>query len=383
MGRAMKYNRLGKSGLLVSELSFGTWVTFSSSGAEGTVKANSRESAAEACYALMSRSYMAGVNFFDNAEAYANGQAEILMGDAVHIGIERKMWTREDLVLSTKIMFGALPPKGSPEYIPGAMSMNRIGLSRKHVVEGLAASLQRMRLQYVDLVFCHRPDPLTPMEEVVRAFNHVLDRGMAFYWGTSEWSAAQLLEAKVISERLGMVPPLMEQPEYHMLCRQRVEKEYAMLYSKDTLGLGLTTWSPLASGVLTGKYNSGIPAGSRLANDTFKKRPDFESRFMKNVKTAESIRPIAERLGCSMGQLALAWCVKNPNVSTVITGASSVDQVDENLKALEVVDKLTPDVMAEIDTALGSTFVAVDDPVTKQMMTYRLGKLSDGALAKL
>ena len=180
----------------------------------------------------MHRAYQGGVNTFDNAEAYAAGGAETLMGDAVRMGIERRLWTREDLVLTTKIMFGAMPRRGSPGYIKGAMAVNRMGLSRKHVVEGLVASLERMGLAYVDLVFAHRPDPVTPVEEIVRVFNHVIDRGLAFYWGTSEWSAAELMEAKAVADRLGLIPPLMDQPEYSLFARQRVEVEYVRSRSR-------------------------------------------------------------------------------------------------------------------------------------------------------
>ena len=190
------------------------------------VTGTTRAEAAESCLAIMHRAYQGGVNTFDNAEAYAAGGAETLMGDAVRMGIERRLWTREDLVLTTKIMFGAMPRRGSSGYIKGAMAVNRMGLSRKHVVEGLVASLERMGLAYVDLVFCHRPDPVTPMEEIVRVFNHVIDRGLAFYWGTSEWSAAELMEAKAVADRLGLIPPLMDQPEYSLFARQRVEVEY-------------------------------------------------------------------------------------------------------------------------------------------------------------
>ena len=414
----MKYNRLGNTGLLVSELSFGSWVTFDSRGGDGTIvpaagqgdrrrleaSAKREAQATEACFEIMVAAYKGGVNFFDNAEAYAQGDAEKLMGRCVRLGIERRVWTREDLVLTTKIMFGAMPPRGSPDFIPHAISLNRVGLSRKHVYEGLRASLRRLQLEYVDVVFCHRPDPVTPMEEVVRAFNHCIDAGLCFYWGTSEWSAADLLRAQAIAERLGLVPPIVEQPEYHIFHRQRVEVEYKPLYhgaaavggrsDPGALGLGLTTWSPLASGVLTGKYRGGqFPPGSRLANPDFQKRPDFRSRFLRPVQIAERLRPIAEgELGCTMGQLALAWCLKNPDVSTVITGATSVAQVEENLVAVEVVERLTPEIMRRIDEVIegggggggeeGGGYVAKEHPVTRQM-AYRLRKLSPGALAKL
>ena len=378
----MQYNRLGNSGLLVSELSFGSWVTFDASAKDGTVGGTSREDAANSCFEIMKAAYLGGVNFFDNAEAYAQGDAERLMGDAVQMGIERKVWTREDLVLTTKIMFGALPPKIRSDYIPNGISVNKVGLSRKHVIEGLKASLKRMRCDYVDLVFCHRPDPITPMEEIVRAFNYVIDQGLAFYWGTSEWSAAQLLHAKAVADRLGMVGPLMDQPEYSLFVRQRVESEYKDLYAKDSLGLGLTIWSPLASGVLTGKYGNGIPAGSRLASKVFQARPDFKRRFLDRIKSAEVLRPIANRLGCNMGQLALAWCLNNPNVSTVITGATSVQQVTENLQACNFKHQLTAEIMQEIENALGKEWKPRHSPVAIQM-AYRTRKLSPGALSKL
>ena len=206
-----------------------------------------------------------------------------------------------------------------------------------------------MGLPYVDVVFCHRPDPLTPIEEVVRGFNNAIDRGMCFYWGTSEWSAQELTQAFAIADRLGLQGPVMDQPQYNLLERERVEVEYAPLYPR----LGLTTWSPLASGVLTGKYSKDIPAGSRLSLPEFKKRPDYKS-FLKNVQKAEQLVPIAERLGVTPGQLSLAWCAKNENVSTVILGATSVAQMRENLGALDVLPLLTPEVMQELDLAMGT-----------------------------
>jgi voltage-dependent potassium channel beta subunit len=378
----MQYNRLGNSGLIVSELSFGSWVTFSRDNNSGTVNGNNRKEAANSCFEIMKAAYLGGVNLFDNAEAYCAGDAERLMGDAVRMGLEQLVWTREDLVLTTKIMFGALPPKNRSDYIPKPKSVNRIGLSRKHVVEGLKASLKRMQLDYIDLVFCHRPDPIVPMEEIVRGFNHVLDQGLAFYWGTSEWSATQLMEAKSVADRLGLIPPLMDQPEYSLFHRQRVEVEYKDLYRKDSLGLGLTVWSPLSSGILTGKYGQGIPPNSRLASKAFQSRPDFQIKFIDRIKAAESLRPIAKRLGCNMGQLSLAWCLNNPDVSTVITGATSVAQVEENLAACEVKHLLTNEIMKEIENAIGKAYKPKLSNVTKQM-SYRTRKLSSGALSKL
>ena len=250
-------------------------------------------------------------------------------------------------------------------------------------MEGVEASLRRMRLDYVDLVFCHRPDPLTPMEEIVRAMNFVIQKGQAFYWGTSEWSAAQLMSAKAVADRLGLIAPLMEQPEYSLFHRQRVEVNYSELYAKDALGLGLTTWSPLSSGVLTGKYANGFPPGSRLASKAFQSRPDFKRRFLDRIEAAESLRPIATRLGCTMSQLALAWCMRNPHVSSVITGATSVQQVKENLRACSVKRELTTEIMREIEEAIGRAYLPKSLPWSAQVNGLRLRGLSQGALSKL
>lgn len=382
----MKYNRLGESGLLVSELFLGSWVTFDSSGGAGTIgkeessATDARTRAAEAAYAIMKRAYDGGVNFFDNAEAYANGDAERIMGDAVRLGIERGDWDRQDLVLTTKIMFGADTKKTS---IP----VNRVGLSRKHIIEGLQASLQRMGLDHVDVAFCHRPDPVTPIEEVVRSFNTAIEQGLCFYWATSEWSTAQLLQAKEVADRLGLIPPCADQPEYAILTRGRVEAEYAPLFCRSEqggMGLGLTIWSPLASGILTGKYGKGIPPGARLDKESFKKSPEY-NKYMKQIEYAERLRPVAEKLGCTMCQLALAWCIANPNVSTVMTGATDPEQVDEQLLALEVVNRLTAQVMSEIDIALGEEALsqATKIPSGEPMRAMRTSRLSKGALSKL
>ena len=245
----MPMQTLGRSGLVVSRLSFGSWVTFSFQVGENDA------------YTLMKAAFARGVNLFDNAEAYARGAAESIMGAAIQRGIDEKVWRREDLVITTKLFFGAAPGAGA--------SVNAKFLSRKHIVEGAAASLARLNLAYVDVIYAHRPDPVTPIEETVRAFNHLLDTGKAFYWGTSEWSAAQIAEAVGVADRLGLVRPLVEQPEYNIFARTRVEAEYAPLY--DSMGLGLTTWSPLASGVLTGKYSGRkLPEGSRLTVPNYK-----------------------------------------------------------------------------------------------------------------
>ena len=319
----MEYRNLGRSGLKVSALSLGAWVTYGGQVGE------------EIAYECMTEAYEAGVNFFDNAEIYADGQAEIVMGRV----IRRAGWKRSDLVISTKIFWGG-------------EGLNKSGLSRKHILEGHDASLERLQLDYVDLIFCHRPDIHTPIEETVRAMNHVIDQGKAYYWGTSEWDADQIMEAYGIARRERLIPPLMEQPQYHMFHRHRVEREYARLYAE--IGLGTTIWSPLASGLLTGKYNAGIPEGTRLDLDDYdwlRERLEDE-RWQRNLEKVRRLEPIAEELGCSMAQLAIAWCLKNPNVSTVITGASKREQVTENMKALAVVEQLTDEIMARIEEIL-------------------------------
>jgi voltage-dependent potassium channel beta subunit len=319
----MEYRYLGSSGLQVSALSLGAWVTYGGQVGE------------EVAYDCMQAAFEAGVNFFDNAEAYARGNAEIVMGNV----IKKLGWKRSDLVISTKIFWGGKGP-------------NNTGLSRKHIIEGTNASLARLQMDYVDLIFCHRPDRFTPIEETVRAMNYLIDQGKAFYWGTSEWSAQEITEAYGIARREHLIPPLMEQPQYNMFHRERVESEYARLYRE--IGLGTTIWSPLASGLLTGKYNQGIPEGTRVTMDGFSwLREEFESEeTKKNIEKVKLLVPVSKDLGCSLAQLALAWCLKNPHVSTVITGASKPQQVVENMKALELAEKLTPQVMITIENIL-------------------------------
>ncbi len=321
----MEYRRLGSAGLQVSALSFGAWVTFSDQIGE------------DVALEMMQTAIDAGVNFFDNAEVYAGGEAEIMMGKVV----KKAGWKRSDLVFSTKIFWGG-------------DGVNDKGLSRKHIVEGVDAALARLQMDYVDLVFAHRPDLDTPIEETVRAFNHIIDQGKAFYWGTSEWSAVQIMQAHGIARELGLIPPQMEQPQYHMFHRERVESEYAHLYSD--IGMGTTIWSPLASGLLTGKYNKEMPSGTRATLDGYEwlsKRFTDDDAIEKINKVGE-LMPIAEEIGCTMAQLALAWTLKNPNVSTTITGASHVEQVVENMKAIDYLEKLTPALMEKIDTILGN-----------------------------
>jgi len=321
----MDYRYLGRSGLQVSALSLGGWVTWG------------QQISDDLTYDCMTAAYDAGVNFFDTAEVYADGKSEIAMGNAV----KRAGWKRSDLVLSTKIFWGG---KG----------VNDKGLSRKHICEGLDASLARLQVDYVDLVFCHRPDVHTPIEETVRAMTHVINQGKAFYWGTSEWSAQELMEAHSIARQEHLIGPSMEQPQYNMLERERLEKEYVRLYA--LMGLGTTIWSPLASGLLTGKYNDGMPEGTRASQPGYEwLREHFEKpETQVKIGKVRQLTPIATELGCTLAQLALAWCLKNPNVSTVITGASRVSQVHENLKALDVAAKMTDDVMKRIEAVLGN-----------------------------
>lgn len=308
----MEYRRLGKAGIKVSEISFGSWVTF---GNELDVKG------AKDC---IHTTYDLGVNFFDNAEAYKQGVSETLMGKAL------EDLPRESLVISTKIFWGGKGP-------------NDTGLSRKHLIEGTKKSLKRLQLDYVDLLFCHRPDPNTPIEETVRAMDYILNSGLALYWGTSEWSAKEIEEAHKIAKEINAMPPTMEQPEYNMFHRSKIEEEYLPLYK--SFGMGTTIWSPLESGILTGKYNNGIPENSR-----FHRHPDLANRLTpEKINKVKALNEIADELGCKMSQLALAWCLKSPHVSTVITGASNVNQIKENIASIDVKNKLTDSIMKKIE----------------------------------
>ena len=328
----MEYRRLGSAGLQVSALSYGAWVTFGTQIGE------------EMAYELMKTAFDAGVNFFDNAEAYAGGEAETIMGKV----IQRAGWKRSDLVLSTKIFWGGSGP-------------NDKGLSRKHIIEGVDAALQRLQTDYVDLVFAHRPDIQTPIEETVRAFNHVINQGKAFYWGTSEWSASQIMEAYAVARREHLIPPQMEQPQYNMFHRERIESEYAHLY--DEIGLGTTIWSPLASGLLTGKYNQGIPSGTRVTLEGYEwLRSQFEDEeAVQHIAKVGELMNIADDLGVSMAQMALAWTLKNPHISTTITGSSKPEQIIENMKAIDIVSQLDDDVMDKIETILDNKLAGPHD----------------------
>lgn len=323
----MRYRRLGRSGLQISELSLGSWITYGN-------QVDDR-----AAIETMSAARDAGVNFFDNAEVYAGGKAETLMGNALkHLG-----WEREDYIISTKFYWGI------------AKGPNRKNtLNRKYLHQAIEGSLQRLQLDYIDLVFCHRPDPNTPIEETVWAMHDMISQGKALYWGTSEWSAAEIVSAWQIADRHHLHKPVMEQPEYNLFHRDRVEQEYAPLYEEQ--GLGLTTWSPLASGVLTGKYANGVPAGSRSTLPGY----DWLQQTVTNsewIAATERLRPISNELGCTLSQLAIAWCASNPHVSTVITGASNKAQVVENMGAIEIIPQLDSALLDRIQTAIGTIAV--------------------------
>lgn len=323
----MEYRRLGNAGLKVSVFSYGAWVTF--------VDQISEKEAA----ACMKTAYDAGVNFFDNAEGYADGRAETLMGKL----LKKAGWPRDTWLVSSKVFFGA-ERKGP----------NQVGLSRKHVMEACEASLQRLQVDYLDLYFCHRPDPDTPVEETVRAMNDLIAQGKVLYWGTSEWGAQELSEAYLVCDRLGLTPPQMEQPQYNLFARENVEQTLAPFCEQR--GLGTTVWSPLASGLLTGKYANGLPKDSRAATTKYDwLRERFQGNETRNkLPVLEKLGVVADELGVLLPQLALAWCAKNPHVSSVILGASKASQITENLGALDVLPALGDDVMARIHSIVSA-----------------------------
>ncbi len=322
----MHYRRLGRSGLQISELSFGSWVTYGNQ--------VNRNAAAE----LMAAAFDAGVNFFDNAEVYAGGQSEELMGNA----LKDLKKPRLSYIVSTKFFWG---------ITKGPNQVNT--LNRKYLLHAIDSSLKRLQLDYVDLVYCHRPDPHTPIEETVWAMSDMITRGKALYWGTSEWSADEIRAAYEVAERHHLHKPVVEQPQYNLFHRTRVEEEYARLY--DDIGLGLTTWSPLASGLLTGKYRTGIPKGSRAELSNYAFLREGLTDQAKNAVVAE-LEGVAKELGCSLAQLAIAWTLTNPNVSSVITGASQVAQLQENMKAAAVKDKITDEVKEKIEAIVGDNY---------------------------
>lgn len=328
----MEYRFLGRSGLQVSAISLGGWLTYG-----GHVDN-------ENTFNCMKAAYDVGINFFDCAEGYSGGESERVMGQA----IKKFGWKRNDLVISTKINWGAA-------Y--GQNPVNNVGLSRKHIVEGVNNALERLQLEYVDVVFAHRPDRQTPIEETVRAFNHIIDQGKAFYWGTSEWDADEIATAWRYADRLNLIGPIVEQPQYNMLSRKKVERELVHLYEQ--VGLGLTIFSPLKIGILTGKYNDGIPKDSRLGSSEDPFVASYNKRFAteewkKEVEIVRNLKPIADKLGITQATLAMAWVLKNKNVSSAITGASRPEQVYKIVEAIPAVEKLTPEILAEIDEILGN-----------------------------
>ena len=331
----MEYRRLGKSGLPVSALSYGSWVTFSN------------QMAVEQALEAMTAAYDAGVNFFDNAEVYAVGRSETIMGEA----LKKSGWRRDSFIVSSKVMWGSVDDPRPTQQ----------GLHRKHVFDACHDAMRRLQVDYLDLYFCHRPDPNVPLEEIVRMMTELVWQGKVLYWGTSQWSAQQLTAAYGLARQYNLIPPTMEQPQYSMFHREKVELEFEPLY--ESIGLGTTIWSPLYFGILTGKYNDGIPADSRAnlpGYEWVREIIESEEGRQKIAKVRELTR-IADELGTTMTHLALAWCLKNPNVSTVITGASRVEQVHDNLKALDALALLTDEVTATIEGILGNRPVAPEE----------------------
>lgn len=315
----MEYRRLGKSGLQVSALSFGSWLTFGNQISDNVADE------------LMGVAYDAGVNFFDNAEGYAEGKSEIVMGNI----IKSQKWERDTFVVSSKVFFGA-ERKGP----------NQMGLSRKHIIEACHAALKRLQVDYLDLYFCHRPDKNTPIEETVFAMNTLLQQGKILYWGTSEWSAVEIMEAIAVAKQYNLIGPTMEQPQYNLFERNKLENEYLHLFNNH--GLGTTVWSPLASGILSGKYTNGGVEGTRLALEGLEWLKD-RTLAADRMEKATALQELANSLDVPLAKLSIAWCLKNPNVSTVILGASKVPQLQENLKVLDVVPLLTEEVIAKIE----------------------------------
>lgn len=322
----MNYRRLGKAGVKVSELSLGSWVTFGDQISDDVAET------------LMTKAYDGGINFFDNAEGYASGRSELVMGK-----ILRKLgWPRDAWLVSSKVFFGSAEPPQKP---------NQYGLSRKHVFDACHAALKRLQVDYLDLFFCHRPDPETPIEETVRAMSDLIAQGKVLYWGTSVWSADEIMEAWAVARQYHLVPPTMEQPYYNLLQRDRVEVEYERLY--DRIGLGTTVYSPLASGLLTGKYNDGLPKDARLGLDRYGWLRDWVLK-PERLEKVRRFGKLAAELGLSQSVLAIAWCLKNPHVSTVILGASKVAQLEENLLASAAVERLDSELMSQIEEIMGT-----------------------------
>ena len=318
----MEYKRLGKSGLQVSCLSFGSWLTFGKQIGDSTAEN------------LMALAYDNGVNFFDNAEIYAKGESERVMGKI----LKKLNWERSSYLVSSKVFFG-----------DGGKKPNQTGLSRKHVIEACHDALKRLQVEYLDLFFCHRPDKNTPIEETVWVMNHLIQQGKIFYWGTSEWSAQEIMEAHMVAKDFNLIGPTMEQPQYNMFCRDKVEVEYDQVYK--TVGLGTTIWSPLASGVLTDKYINQIPKGTRLGMEGLEWLKE-RSLTPERLEKVFELNEIAKSLGTSLAKLAIAWCAKNPNVSTVILGASKLEHLEETLKSLDVISLITSEIEKKIEQIL-------------------------------
>lgn len=321
----MEYRNLGGSGLFISSLSFGTWVTFKT---QVDLPLSTH---------MMQRAYDRGVNFFDNAETYADGDSEIIMGKS----LKDLNWDRSSFIVSSKVFWGGKKP-------------TQLGLSRKHVIDACHQSLKRLGLEYIDLFYCHRPDKDTPILETVRAMDTLIKQGKILYWGTSEWKAHQIVEANLMAQMHGLTPPSMEQPQYNLFERQKVESELSELYDK--YHLGLTTWSPLSSGILTGKYKNGVPENSRLSLEHLAWLKDhfFNSEGAEKLKKVEELRSIANELETTLAKLSIAWCLKNPRVSSVILGASNMKQLDENLDALSVVSKIDQKIIDKMDLIMGN-----------------------------
>jgi len=320
----MEYRRLGRSGLQLSVLSFGSWISFS--------KQINDKVADE----LMGIAYDNGINFFDNAEVYALGESEKMMGRI----LRKKKWDRTSFCISSKAYYGWRGKENKP---------NQTGNSRKHLMEACDEALVRLQLDYLDLFFCHRADKNTPIEETVFAMNHLIQQGKVLYWGTSEWTGVEIMEAHRVAQQYNLIGPVMEQPQYNLFERKKVEAEFSEIYKN--VGLGTTIWSPLASGLLSGKYNDGIPKGSRLALEGFNWLKDQWATTDK-IKKVQKLATLAKKMNVSTAALSIAWCIKNPNVSTAILGATKKNQLIENLKAIEIVSMLTPEVMTKIDTIM-------------------------------
>ena len=320
----MEYRRLGRSGLQLSIVSFGSWVSFKN-------QINDKIAGE-----LMGIAYDNGINYFDNAESYANGESEKMMGRV----LKMKNWDRSSFTVSSKVFFGIHGKDNKP---------NQKGLSRKHVIEACHEALQRLQVDYLDLYFCHRPDKNTPIDETVWAMNTLIQQGKIMYWGTSEWSGVEIMEAHRVAQEFKLIGPTMEQPQYNLFERKKVEKEYLRIY--ETVGLGTTIWSPLASGLLTGKYNDGIPKGSRLALEEMSWLKDKVMADDK-IKKIKQLTILSKELGVSTAALSIAWCIKNPHVTTAILGATKKEQLTDNLKSVEVMEKLTPEVLEKIESIM-------------------------------